>query len=150
LETKSLATYFPLWVEIVENSKARFLVRNLKHFEHEFGLSTTDQTYNMKNKQWSYPNGWAPLHFIVINGLRKYDFNEDANRITKKWLKLCASRYERNKHWEEKYLVVSPKDIILIGIRREDDLRYKHQTELYWSQAVFIFLYKQLKYFLKD
>jgi len=145
LTTKSLASYFPMWAELTTTVQDLRLVRNLKLFEHSGGLSTTDITYKMQNKQWGFPNGWAPLHYIVIAGLRKKSYDDVAKRITKKWLFLCSRRYKEMGFWDEKYRVTGDPDSIRNNYKRSDDRRYAHQNETYWTQAVFIYLYNQLK-----
>jgi len=131
---KTLAGFFPLWVEIPTLKQAQALKKNLKLFEHEHGLAATEENLGHKDVQWGYPNGWAPLHWIVIKGLRKYNFNNDADRITYKWLKICAERFLEQKEWEEKICVLYHK-------KRNDDARYKEQKITNWTEGVFIALY---------
>ncbi|MBR9677458.1 alpha,alpha-trehalase [Candidatus Woesearchaeota archaeon] len=134
LKTKTLASFVPLWTKTASQHQAKKLVSNLKLFEHEFGLSTTDQNYGAKSKQWNYPNGWAPLHYLVIKGLLNYGFIDDAKRIATKWLYLCSENFLQKNYFEEKYSIVKNK-------KKIDDPRYSHQKNLHWTQAVFLALY---------
>jgi alpha,alpha-trehalase len=76
----SLASYYPMWSGLASNEQAFKLVRNLKRFEHKGGLAVTEGLPLSKfmngtlSTQWAYPNGWAPLHFIVVKGLLKYGY----------------------------------------------------------------------------
>ena len=45
--------------------------------------------------QWAYPNGWAPLHYIVIKALERYGYHKDARRIATKWLKTNLALVQR-------------------------------------------------------
>ncbi len=91
--TSSLAAFFPMWAGMVDEKQAASLVKALRRFEHKGGLSTTDTlpigqfVLGSLPTQWSYPNGWAPLHFIVIKALERYGYHADARRIAMKWLK---------------------------------------------------------------
>jgi len=133
---RSLATYFALWSGLANNFQAQKLRDNLLFFEHQGGLVTTDflpekfQFKNFLNFQWAYPNGWAPLHFIVIKGLRRYGFNDDARRISMKWLKTNLLWFEQNDNFLEKYNVANLNKQPAKGI-------YVSQTGFGWTNAIF-------------
>ncbi len=138
LKFKTLASFFPLWTKNASLRQAKLLRKNLKYFEYEHGLTATEESLEHCHAQWSYPNGWAPLHWIVIQGLRNYGFKTDANRITYKWLKICAKNFIEKNRWEEKICVVEHK-------RRKDDARYKDQKLTNWTEGVFLSLYSLMK-----
>jgi alpha,alpha-trehalase len=133
---RSLAAYFALWSGVANDFQAEKLKNNLLYFEHQGGLVTTDflpekyQNKNFLNFQWSYPNGWAPLHFIVVEGLKKYNYFEDANRIAMRWLKTNLAWFEQNDNFLEKYNVVNVAKQPAIGI-------YTSQIGFGWTNAVF-------------
>lgn len=117
----SLATFHPLFVGMLTPEEAERLVQQLPRFEHAGGLACTEASYDIHSPpprseecsqpftgpfQWDYPNGWAPLHWIVISGLKRYGYFEEAARIAVKWLKLCAGVYQRTGRMWEKYDVV--------------------------------------------
>lgn len=133
---KSCAAYVPMWVKAASDEQTKSLVERLKWFEHEGGLAVTDQDYGMK-EQWSFPNGWPPVMWMVITGLRHYDYHDDADRLTYKWLKLCADEFVKEGQWHEKLSVIKT-------LATEDDKRYPHQTEQYWTMGVFLSLYDQM------
>jgi alpha,alpha-trehalase len=135
----SLATYFPLWAGMVSETQAKELVKNLKKFENKGGLATTDQQFNQRlpgglpgamPTQWSYPNGWAPLHFIVVKGLQRYGYHNDAKRIALKWVKTNLDWFNRNHVFLEKYNVVQPEKPPVKGV-------YPSQTGFGWTNAIF-------------
>jgi alpha,alpha-trehalase len=125
---RTLASFFPLWAGLANQEQAELLVKKLALFETEYGLSTCEPGWD-DNTQWNYPVGWAPLHWIVIYGLRKYDFHEEAKRISMKWLRLNAKKYTQTKVLREKYNVVEP-DGLLPG-------RYGPQRGFGWTNGVY-------------
>jgi alpha,alpha-trehalase len=134
--TSSLAAYFPMWAGMVSDKQAAAMVRSLRRFEQKGGLSTTDALplgqfmLGSMPTQWAYPNGWAPLHFIVVRGLERYGYHKDARRIAMKWLKANLQWFNENHTFLEKYNVVSPEKPPLKGL-------YPSQTGFGWSNAVF-------------
>ncbi len=138
----SLAAYYSLWSGLATEDQAKKLVKNLEKFEKKGGLSTTAGLFMYANlfgstkTQWSYPNGWAPLHSIVIDGLEKYGYHEEANRIAKKWLITCNNWFKSNGEFQEKYNVVSPLLNPVEGV-------YPSQKGFGWTNGVFIDLSKK-------
>lgn len=140
--TWSLAGFYPLWAGMVSAEQAAVLVRQLKKFEREGGLTTTTRPiidksiFGSVKTQWAYPNGWAPLQWITIMGLENYGYSKDAQRIAKKWLNTCANWYEIHGEMAEKYNVVSPHKLPLSGV-------YPDQTGFGWTNGVFTDLAKR-------
>ncbi len=132
----SLAGFFPMWAGMVDDQQAAALVRSLRRFEHKGGLTTTDnlplsqQVFGSMPTQWAYPNGWAPLHFIVVQALERYGYHADARRIASKWLKTNLAWFENHQIFLEKYNVVSPEKPPAKGV-------YPSQTGFGWTNAVF-------------
>ena len=99
-----LTTFYPLWAGIATREQAAAVEKNLSMFERDGGLRTS--TFESGN-QWDSPFGWAPLQMIAVEGLRRYDFGEDADRITRKWLSMISREYQRTGIIVEKYDVVA-------------------------------------------
>lgn len=137
----SLAGFYPMWAGMVSDEQARALVRALRKFEEKGGLATTDQQFNQRlpgqlpgtantPTQWAYPNGWAPLHLIVIRALEQYGYHDDAKRIAYKWLATNLSWFNREGVFLEKYNVVNPEKPPVKGA-------YPSQTGFGWTNAIF-------------
>lgn len=132
----SLAAYFPMWAGMVDGRQAQALVKALKRFEQKGGLATTDSlplgqyVPGAMPMQWAYPNGWAPLHFIVVKGLQRYGYNQDARRIAMKWLRTNLMWFQTHNEFLEKYNVVTPEKPPAKGV-------YPSQTGFGWTNAVF-------------
>jgi alpha,alpha-trehalase len=127
----SLAGFYPLWAGLVSKEQAEKMRKAVKKFEFEGGLANTQSGGLSKfYKQWDYPNGWAPQQFIVVDGLLKYGFAADAERIAVKWLDMNKKVFlETGKFWE-KYNVVE-NSLGKTG-------RYPMQSGFGWTNAVFV------------
>jgi alpha,alpha-trehalase len=134
--TSSLAAFYPMWAGMVDEKQAASLVKNLRRFENKGGLATTDAlplgqfVFGSIPTQWAYPNGWAPLHYLVIKALERYGYHEDARRIAMKWLKTNMYWFSEQHVFLEKYNVVSPEKPPVKGV-------YPSQTGFGWTNAVF-------------
>jgi alpha,alpha-trehalase len=108
----------------------------LKRFENRGGLATTDAlpigqfVLGAVPTQWAYPNGWAPLHYLVVKGLQRYGYQTDAHRIAQKWLKTNLIWFQKYGVFLEKYNVVVPGRPPAKGL-------YPSQTGFGWTNAVF-------------
>ncbi len=132
----SLAAYYTMWAGMADGKHVQQLVKNLRMFEQKGGLATTDdlpiKQYVMSNlpTQWAYPNGWAPLQLLTLQGLERYGYHEDAERIAMKWLKNNLNWFNEHGMFLEKYNVVSPGRPPAKGV-------YPSQTGFGWTNAVF-------------
>ena len=112
---KSLASYVPLFAGMCTKEQADRLVENLFQFETDYGLTTTARTdLPSIDKQWAAPNGWAPLHDFVVDGLMQYGYEDDAKRIAKKWIETCNDGFKKHGTLHEKYNVIDP-DVLAGG-----------------------------------
>ena len=130
----SLASYYPMWAGMVDEKQASILVKSLKKFENQGGLATTDFSpaaqFTSVPTQWAYPNGWAPLHFIVVIALERYGYHKEARRIALKWIACNLNWFKKHGVFLEKYNVVSPDKPPLKGL-------YPSQIGFGWTNAVF-------------
>lgn len=140
----SLAGYFPMWVGMASKQQAARMVANLTKFERKGGLTTTTKPiidmsmFGSLKTQWAYPNGWAPLHVAVIEGLRRYGYDKEADRIAHKWLTTNLVWFEKHGAFIEKYNVVNPKKSPLEGV-------YPSQSGFGWTNSVYTYLLHQLE-----
>jgi alpha,alpha-trehalase len=133
-----LTTFYPLWAGIASKEQAARIVKNLPLFERDGGLQTST---NVTGNQWDSPFGWAPLELIATQGLRRYGYDEEANRISIKWLKLIHDRYAAQGTIVEKYDVVHPGTLVSGEIKfgyRSNELGFG------WTNASFTALYDAL------
>ena len=57
--------------------------------------------------QWDEPYAWAPLQLLAVEGLRRYGFGDDANRISYKFLSMVHDEFRRDGTIREKYDAVN-------------------------------------------
>jgi alpha,alpha-trehalase len=132
----SLASYFTMWAGLVTDKQAEQMVKALRRFENKGGVATTDAlpigqyVLGSMPTQWAYPNGWAPLQYIVIKGLERYGYHEDAKRVAMKWLKNNLDWFNEHGVFLEKYNVVNPEKPPVKGV-------YPSQTGFGWTNGVF-------------
>ncbi|GAC1388001.1 MAG: hypothetical protein NVS1B7_8020 [Candidatus Saccharimonadales bacterium] len=126
---KTVAGFMPLWCGAASKAQADKLVQSLPLFETDYGL-TSSEPVRFHHRQWDYPNGWPPLHYFVISGLRKYGYSEDADRITKKWLNLNYQIFNTTGALWEKY------DVVHGAVGKPG--RYPTQSGFGWTNGVFL------------
>jgi alpha,alpha-trehalase len=137
-DTWSLAGYYAMWVGMATEKQAEQMVQNLGKFEQKGGLTTTTRPlidmsiFGSLKTQWAYPNGWAPLHFIVVEGLKRYGYEKEAERIAKKWLQTNLDWFTKHNEFLEKYNVVKTKSKPLDGV-------YPGQSGFGWTNGVFTY-----------
>ncbi len=90
----SVAGVYPLFFRIASDKQAKAVSEIIdKNFLKPGGVIPT---LFDTGQQWDIPNGWAPLQWIVITGLRNYNFDDMATRIKDRWLHLEQERLPGN------------------------------------------------------
>jgi alpha,alpha-trehalase len=97
-------TLYPLWAGLATPEQAKAIVTNLPAFERPGGLAmSTEDT----GAQWDLPYGWGNIEMLAVDGLRRYGFNDDAERISYEFLSMVAENFRRDGNIREKYNVVA-------------------------------------------
>jgi alpha,alpha-trehalase len=107
-------TFYPLWAGIASPDQARRVVANLPKFEAAGGLLTSTER---SGNQWDAPYGWAPLQVIAVDGLRRYGFTADADRLARKFVSMIVDDFEVHGTIVEKYDVVRRSSDLGAGLR---------------------------------
>ena len=98
------SAFYPLWAGLATPEQAKAVVGNLKGFEQPGGLPmSTVET----GAQWDLPYGWGNIEMVAIDGLRRYGFSADADRISYDFLSTVAENFRRDGNIREKYNVVT-------------------------------------------
>jgi alpha,alpha-trehalase len=132
----TLAAAFPLFFKIATTDQAGGVAKILqKYFLCQGGLQTTTvQT----GQQWDSPNGWAPLQWIAVKGLRNYDHDILAKEIALRWMKINEEVYRNTGKMMEKYNVVE-SDVKAGGGE------YPSQDGFGWTNGVYLALKSLIK-----
>lgn len=100
----SLAGVFPLYAGVAGEAEAAAVAAMIqREFLKPGGVVTT---LIDNGQQWDSPNGWAPLQWVTVQGLRNYGYDELAETIAHRWLKLNDSVFQREHRMVEKYNVM--------------------------------------------
>ncbi len=97
----TIATLYPLFFGLADRAQAaRIADRVRADLLKRHGLSTTNVR---TGEQWDLPNGWAPLQWIAIEGLRGYGQDELARTIATRWIRRNVDVFRRTGKLVEKY-----------------------------------------------
>jgi alpha,alpha-trehalase len=121
-------TFYPLWVGLATPGEAKALAENLKVFEQSGGLAMGTQETGV---QWDYPYGWAPIQLLAVEGLRRYGYDQDADRISRKFLSMVLANFERDHNLREKYNVVTDSSNVQVAEGYRDNV-----VGFGWTNAV--------------
>lgn len=99
----SAAALFPLMFNLATPEQAKGVMEMTKKYLLRAGgiVATPYKT----GQQWDAPNGWAPLQWVAIQGLRNYGYNDMATDIKKRWTGLNIKVYQKTGKMLEKYNV---------------------------------------------
>lgn len=111
---ESATNFVPLWAQLATPSQAGRMKQRLEStlVEH-CGIASTSResvekyATNEVQRQWDYPNGWAPHQMMIWEGLRNYDFETEAGELVYRWLwMITRNAVDYNGTIPEKYDVV--------------------------------------------
>jgi alpha,alpha-trehalase len=131
-----LTTFFPLWVGLASPQQAQAVARRVRVFEQPGGLATSP---NETGVQWDYPYGWAPLQLLAVEGLHRYGFTDDANRISYEFLSTVAENFKREGTIREKYDVVTRSSDVQVSAGYQANV-----VGFGWTNGVFLQLLQDL------
>jgi len=123
----SAATLYPLFVAEASEAQARSVAAAVsRDLLKEGGIVTTAV---VTGEQWDAPNGWAPLQWIAISGLRQYGEAQLAETIACRWMLNVNRVYAESGKLVEKY------DVMASG-RRGGGGEYPLQDGFGWTNGV--------------
>ncbi|WP_162902397.1 trehalase family glycosidase [Facilibium subflavum] len=122
------AIAWPLFANIADKAQA-YAIKNW--IEHSLlkpgGVVTTTVS---SDQQWDYPNGWAPLQWITVQGLLNYGFDSLAQEIIARWNQNVWQYYQDYGVILEKY------DVCNVG-NRPGQGEYDVQEGFGWTNGVY-------------
>jgi len=122
--------FYPLWAGLATPEQAKAVAKNLPVFEQPGGLAmSTEGT----GAQWDWPYGWGSVEMLAVDGLRRYGYGADADRISYEFLSMVAENFRRDGHIVEKYNVVARSSEAHV------ELGYKMNVVGFgWTNAAFL------------
>ncbi|TVQ77918.1 MAG: hypothetical protein EA369_08065 [Bradymonadales bacterium] len=127
LEQDSAESLFPLLVGLASQEQAARLREFLSRLESPNGLRASCLIESPH--QWDGDNAWAPFHITAIEGLNRYQYFEDAERLKSKWLRLVLDTFERTGKFYERY------DLKACSEAKDDGQKYPVQEGFLWTNA---------------
>ncbi len=127
--TAAIAT--PLYVGMASPEQAKRVAAAIQaRLLVNGGLVTTELD---SPQQWDRSNGWAPLQWIAIGGLRRYGQQGLAKDIAHRWLDTVGVIYTRESKLVEKYALQAANDT---GIAGGSGGEYPLQDGFGWTNGV--------------
>jgi|SRR5579872_2052523 len=127
IERLSAASLYPLFFGAASASQAAAVAGiTSRELLAAGGILTTELR---TGQQWDAPNGWAPLQWITIAGLRQYGQTSLAEVIACRWMMNVLDVYRRSGKLVEKYDVTAPG-------RRGGGGEYPLQDGFGWTNGV--------------
>ena len=131
---RSLAGVFPLAYGLATPAQATRVGAGLQQdFLKPGGLVTT---LSRTGQQWDAPNGWAPLEYLAIAGLRRYGQRPLADTVAHRWVRLNTRVFAQTGKLLEKYDVLDPS-------RPAGGGEYPLQDGFGWTNGVLLKLLNQ-------
>ena len=97
----TMAAAAPLYFRVATAEQGRAVAARLERdFLRSGGFVTT---LVKSGQQWDAPNGWAPLEWMAIEGVRRYGRADLANTARDRWLALNRRTYAATGKMMEKY-----------------------------------------------
>ncbi|HVS31822.1 MAG TPA: trehalase family glycosidase [Thermoanaerobaculia bacterium] len=133
-----VTTFFPLYAGIAGEEQAARVVASLPLLERGGGLQTSTEA---SGNQWDAPIGWAPMQWIAVEGLRRYGYHQEADRISARFLSMILKEFLEHNVVLEKY------DVVQRESRVEGTIRFGYAANeigFGWTNAAFVELYEAL------
>lgn len=135
MDRPTLAAAYVLYFGLADSLQG---VRTAARLERDFlkpgGFVTT---LIASGQQWDAPNGWPPLEWLTIEGVRRYHRGDLADKARDRWLALNRRTYQATGSMKEKYDVVDLS-------RHAGGGEYPTQDGFGWTNGVALALLKSL------
>jgi len=134
--------FYPLWAGVATPEQAGATLHNLGSFDQPGGIVMS--TYD-SGTQWDSPYGWAPLQLIGVEGLRRYGFNDAADRVSREFLSTVLDNFRHDGTIREKYNVITRSSETNVAAGYSMNV-----VGFGWTNGVFLELLRQLPSSDKD
>jgi len=125
-----ITTFYPMWAGLATKEQAAAIMKNIGKLEEPGGLVMSP--YESEG-QWDFPYAWAPTQLLAIEGMRRYGYNAEADRISYNFLSMVSAGFRHDGTIREKY----------DAVRRSSETAVKAGYNINvvgfgWTNAVFL------------
>ncbi|MEX3958679.1 alpha,alpha-trehalase TreF [Trinickia sp. EG282A] len=107
------ATVYPLFAGVATRDQARKVASAVRRgLLRPGGMATTQAR---TGQQWDEPDGWAPLQYLAVTGLRRYGESDLAREIATRWIRTTVEYYVRTGKLVEKYDIDTRSSAVSAG-----------------------------------
>ncbi len=137
-------TFVPLWANMASKEQAETLVKNVLPLLKEQGgiagstkKSVGEISEERPQRQWDYPNGWAPHQMLIWKGLLNYGYQKEVQELVYRWLfMITKNAVDYNGTIPEKYDVVAASHKVFAEYGNVGtDFEYITQEGFGWMNA---------------
>ena len=144
---ESASNYIPLWTGIHKNDAKIMVTSLMNQLKEEGGIAGTSRNMNAIlpkdaiQRQWDYPNGWAPHQMMIWKGLKLHGFQNELQELVYRWLYMITiNAVNYNGTIPEKYDVVAATHKVFAEYGNVGtDFEYITQEGFGWMNASFQF-----------
>ena len=131
---ESVASFFPMFVGMATKEQAEKTMKLFEKMELPYGIACGEPDPAWKC-QWDYPNVWAPLQYVMYRALMNYEYEEEAQRVARKYVALVETNFADTGNLWEKYDG-------LTGKVASDE--YEAPPMMGWTSGVYLYFLKIL------
>jgi len=99
---ESATTFWAMWSGVATpRQAAHMVIKALPKFEMYGGLvsgtreSRGEVGLHRPNRQWDYPFAWAPHQILAWNGMQRYGYIEEAQRLAYRWCHMVTNAFQQ-------------------------------------------------------
>ncbi len=140
----SATCFFPLWAKIATQEQADLMVaKQLPKLIYKGGIAACSEPAlkhidsKQMQRQWDFPNGWAPHQMIIWQALINYGYNDLAQDLIYRWLAMITKNAcDYNGTIPEKYDVVKASHHVFAEYGNQGtDFEYITREGFGWMNA---------------
>ncbi|WP_299119965.1 alpha,alpha-trehalase [uncultured Winogradskyella sp.] len=142
---ESASNYIPLWTGVNKKDVKNMVDTLMSQLKEKGGIAGTSRAMKAKlpknaiQRQWDYPNGWAPHQMMIWRGLKIQGFQNELQELVYRWLYMITrNAVDYNGTIPEKYDVVAATHKVFAEYGNVGtDFEYITQEGFGWMNASF-------------
>jgi len=128
-------TFYPLWAGLATPGQAKRVVEGMGMLEQAGGLVMSTRDTGL---QWDFPFAWAPLQLLATEGMRHYGFQQEADRLSTKFVSMVIEDFHRDRTIREKYNALTRSSELAVSSGYQANV-----IGFGWTNGVFLELLQQ-------